>query len=117
MADVTNAFLRNGNIRFVKQVNEIEPTTEKNGNVTTNYSGQPGVPGHFETSFMIRIEMEENGIQFNNVFHWNDIVLSDKDAVPYRDIETIAARNLAPTLRAAADLIEQAVAEYDSRKT
>ncbi|MDQ0454727.1 hypothetical protein [Rhizobium paknamense] len=115
MSKITGVSLNNGNIVFVGAVPAVPPSSKTTGNLTINNPGSSGVDAHFKATFMVTVDMEADGIPFTNIFHWEDVVLSETDAVPYREIESIAARNLAPALRAAADQIEAAVQEYESR--
>ncbi len=113
MTTIVNVRFGNGQITYNGEVDPTPTRTEKQGAVTIQNHGSPGKPAHFNTSFMLTVECEHEGIRFNNVFHWDDVVLGKKDGDSYRSIEDEAARKLAPALRAAADLIEKEIARFD----
>ncbi|MGH0244376.1 hypothetical protein [Sinorhizobium meliloti] len=113
---ITQVKFGNGNIRFNSKVDAVPATSKTTGNVTINNAGQEEIPAHYETSFMISVYGEERGIEFSNVFHWNDIVPIDRADAPYREIEDAAARRLAPMLRAVADQVDQEMAAFDARE-
>ncbi len=116
MSEIKRVNITNGSITYIAAEEPVPATTRVDGNVTINNAGQPGSPGHFETSFMISVQSEAQGKIVNNVFHWNDIVSIESDGSPYREIEDKAARNLAPMLRAVADQIDREIADYDQAK-
>lgn len=98
----------NGSIAYRQEINATPETSETEGEVSN-----PGQPSHFKTSFMLNISGEEGGIEFSNVFHWDGVVLAEDHQTPYREIEDAAARQLAPALRAVADLIEQDIQRFE----
>lgn len=113
MPQILKVKFGNGSIAYRHKIEETPATSETTGNVTINDAGSPGRPSHFDTSFMLAVEGEEGGLKFSNVFHWNGIVISENQQAPYREIEDAAARQLAPALRAVADLIEQDIQRYE----
>ena len=116
MTDLTLASFGNGEIRYISKVDAVPTTSETNGNVTVKNMGRDEIPGHFETSFMIQVKIEESGIDAYSSFHWHDVVLADQADVSYRSIEDKAARRIAPMLRTLADRLDQAMAEFDQRE-
>ena len=116
MPKITSVEFGNGEIRFVGKVDPVPASSKTTGNVTVNNSAQPGVPSHYLTNFMISAELEEKGLTARNVFQWNSVVLSDDQNAPYRAIEDQAVRQIAPLLRAVADEMDKAVAEFDARE-
>lgn len=116
MTDLTLSSFGNGEIRYIAKIDAIPPTSETTDNVTIKNMGRDAVPGHFETSFMMQIKIEESGIDAYSTLHWNDVVLADRADISYRAIEDQAARRIAPMLRSLADRIDQAMAEFDGRE-
>ena len=106
--------LQNGSATFNRGKEEILPSTSYSGNVTVNQSGAPGIAPHFEVSFLIGAEVEAGGVLRSNYFSWACIVPAQTPDVSYRDVETDAARMLAPMLRSLADEIEKDVQRADN---
>lgn len=116
MPKITTVEFGNGEIRFVAKVDPVPASSKTTGNVTVNNSAQPGSPAHYRTSFMLSTDLEEEGVIASNVFHWNSVVLNDDQNASYRAIEDQAVRQIAPLLRAVADEMDKAVAEFDARE-
>lgn len=106
--------LNNGTIQYFSKIDAVPTTSEKAENVTVNIVGREEVPAHFQTSFMISVEIEEGPLKTGNVFHWNDVVPVAEPDAPYRSIEDQAARRIAPMLRLLADQIEADIARVDA---
>lgn len=115
MPELLNTKIGNGEIVFISAVDEVPPKTEKKGNTTINTAGTPGSPAHYETNHMIETTFQEGGVQFVNAFYWQGVVLAE-EASPYRQVEDKAARSIPAMLRAVADRLDQAIAEYDERR-
>ena len=98
--------IRFGEVRYRKEVEPIPATSETKGNVTINNQGQPGVPEHFEVSFMLNCPFEDAPVDYSNVFHWTVIVLGHGKDTPYSKIEAEAARQIVPMLRDVAQRLE-----------
>ncbi len=116
MPTVKDVAFGNGDVTFYSKVDAVPASSETNGNVTINHSGKPEVPARFEVSFMLSVTAEEAGLEFSNVFHLKTLVKEGDSNASYRQVESEAARHLAPMLRSVADKIEQNVAEFDARE-
>jgi len=116
MVEVKLIGFGNGSINYRGKIEAVPATSETTGNVTVNNAGRDAVPAHFETSFMLSAQVDNDGLIANSTFHWNDVVLSETAEVSYRSIEDAAARRIAPALRALADKIEEEIARFDGEK-
>ncbi len=116
MTTVEAARFGNGQVEYRSEVEPVPPTSEKTGNVTVNVTGSEGVSAHYKVTFMIQAELEESNHALNNIFHWSLVVPSEDENASYRDVEDQAARQIAPTLRAVADLVDQQIAEFDKNR-
>lgn len=115
MARLKEVIFGNGSITYVKKVDGRPESTEKNGNITVHNSAIPGVPAHYQISFMINSEFEQDGVQFLNFFHLNYVVSEQSDRAEYRSIEDQAAKQLGPMLRALAEKIEADLPVFDQK--
>jgi hypothetical protein len=106
MANLKEVTFGNGSINYVRKFDGRPESTEKNGNVTVHNSPIPGIPGHYQISFMINSRFEQDGVEFSNIFHLNCVVSEQSDHAEYRLVEDQAARQLPPMLRSLADKIE-----------
>lgn len=116
MARLLDVAFPNGEIFYVAKVPEVPATTETKGNVTINNMGSPGVPSYFEVSFRTVATFDHDGVH-RDFYLTPSIVISghSKDST-FREIESKAARSVAPMLRAIADEIEQQVKDYDEKQ-
>src|SRR4051812_28930475 len=115
MATIQKLQIGNGQVAFVTKVDPTPTTSETSGSVTINNIGRPGKPAHYEITFSISVDSLEGRVEGYNTFLWNEIVLDERDDVPYREVEAKAARQIAPMLRAVADQVEKEVAAFDAR--
>lgn len=106
MAKIDGVEIRNGSVVFTRAVEEVPSSTKREGNVTINNVGSPGVPAYFEVSFMLNSNFSDGAIKSSNVFHWHCIVPAENSDQSYQKIEDDAARQIAPMLRELADLVE-----------
>lgn len=115
MPEVKDVSFGYGSVRHVREVEETPTTTHVNGNVTVNNMGRPGVAGHFEVTFMISCDVEDEGHEVRNVFHWTSIVPEPSKTAPYLEVESAAARQLAPLFRQVAQALEDQVKDFDAK--
>jgi hypothetical protein len=64
---------------------------------------------------MLTCDPKEQDFARANIFHWSEVVTGLPHSTPYSEVEAQAARQLAPSLRSAADVIEKMVAEFDAK--
>ena len=116
MPDIVRAIMESGRVQFIRERKPESETTRTYGNVTIHIRhSHAAIPAHFQVSFNITVDHEEQGLAIQHVFELSQIVLNQNDAAPYREVEAQGARQLAPMLRGVADQIEKAVAEFDER--
>lgn len=72
-----------------------------------NHVGSPGVPGHFLVEFDITLELSDGEIVTQNNIQMTAVLPGDQDAVPYRELESRGALQIARALGAVAQLIEE----------
>jgi len=104
-----------GSVTYRYEIEAVPPSSKTEGNVTINNSGSPGCPAHYEVEPMITVDHDAGGVIFSNTFHWKVVVVGLPKNAPYSEIDAEAARQIAPMLRDAANLIEKQVADYDAR--
>ena len=102
-----------GHVRYFKGVEAEPATTQTEGSVTINNAAIPAVPSSFEVSRQITANFEVDGLKFYNIFSWNCEFANAEMSTPYIEVDSQAARMIAPMLRAVADQIETEVAEFD----
>jgi hypothetical protein len=115
MPDLIDVAFGHGSVQLIPKVDAVPTTSKTTGNTTVNVVGSPEKPGYFQTSFMLSCDFSEAGREFSNIFHWTVVTPLGDKSVSYTEVEADAARQLAPMLRAAADKVEQLVAEFDAK--
>lgn len=114
MTELKSVDFAYGSVTFYKKIEAVPTTTKREGNVTINNMGTPEIPSFHEVSYVLTCNFGDGPREFSNTFHW-EVRVEDKGRnAPYGEIEAEAARKIAPMLRAVADEIERAVAEFDS---
>ena len=104
-----------GTVQYVKEIEAVPASSKKTGNVTINNMATPGSPEHFLVTFMLSYGPDDGALGRRNIFHWTEAVVGLPRTTPYSEVEAQAARQLAPSLRAAADAIEKQVEEFDGK--
>jgi len=115
MVTTTEVEFGYSSVVYRQEIPAVPTTTQRDGNVTINNIGTPGVPASFEVTSMITADHEAGDVKFHNIFHWKVVLVGLPKDAPYSEVDAEAARRLAPMLRDVADLIEQQVKAYDER--
>jgi len=103
-----------GAVQYTGEVEAIPATSKTTGNVTVNNMGSPGRAERFDVTFMLICGSGDDSSK-ENIFHWTERLAGLPRDTPYSEVELQAFRQLAPNLRAAADLIDQQIVEIDSQ--
>jgi hypothetical protein len=103
-----------GRLVYHSEIEAIPASVVTEGNVTTHTAETLGRPHYFEATFQISGDVEHDGIAVFNVFSIDVPVVGRSGRSPYAEIESEAARQLAPILRLFAEEIEKQVAETES---
>lgn len=115
MPRISAVEFENGKVQFNPKRDAIGPTSEIDGEIAIHNYGLPARPAHYQVSFVITFECEERGVRYRDMSHWTCMLLTDDDTLSYREVESRAARQLAPMLRAVADQVEEQVAAFDAQ--
>ncbi len=113
MLKLTEVSLSHGEIRYNPKIVAVPTETIKKGNTTINNMGTPEKSAYFSSSHMITCQYECGEHSFSNVIHWESLTLMHERDAQHFEVESEAARRIAPMLRAVADEIEKQVARYD----
>jgi hypothetical protein len=103
-----------GRVVYSPKVETIPASVVTEGNVTTHTPENPGQPSYFAATFQISGDVEHDGVELFNVFSLDVPVVGGSGRSPYAEIESEAARQLAPILRLFAEELEKQVAETES---
>ena len=104
-----------GQIAYQGTIEPTPATSTTSGNVTVTNTAQPGRPAHYDVSFTIHFETGDSPLQAATIFSVHLRLPGFGRDAPYGQVESLAARQVAPVLRAVADQIEQQVAEFDAK--
>ena len=116
--DLTDVTIDHAQVVYRPAVDPVpsSTTTTEDGTVISIVNDEIGSPAHFEASFSISAAFSQNGLDFRNFLAWACVVPNEQDDAQFFEVETQAARQIAPMLRALADQVEKQVAEVDERR-
>ena len=116
---IKDVSIGHGSVTYFSEIKPRPETkeTKHHGNVTTNVinAAVDGIPAHYGVTFMLNSTFETEGIETQNVFHWNCVVVEPDDLARYRSVEDQGARQIAPMLRSLADQLESQLTDYSAR--
>lgn len=116
MTLLKDAQINNGSVSYNNGRETVPATTKRDGNVTINHSEIPGIPPHFEVSFLISPEYQNKGVEWSNIFHWKCIVLEKEENQSYRSVEMAGAEQVVAMLRDLASHLEKQIDTFNTEK-
>lgn len=115
MLTMTEMNLGYGSVRYYPKIEAVPESSETTGNVTVNNMGSPEIAAHHLVTFHLDSAFEGSGLRIPIQFSWSVIVAGMEPEASYLQVESEAARLIAPMLRDVAASIEEQVADSDAK--
>lgn len=113
---VETVVLGPGAVAFKRGEPPLPASEETAGNIRIEHAARPGLPAHFEVAFQIEVIVSSGDALCRSILDLTVPMTSEDDATPYRQIESEAARSLAPAFRSVADRLQALVEAFDQEQ-
>lgn len=112
---LTDLKLGFGTLRYVAGEDEVPYSVTQTDDVTFHNHAKPGRPAYYDVSFQVSATVEIEGVSEFTVFSVSIPVIGKSGNSSYKEVESEAARQLAPVLRLFAEDIERQVAASEDQ--